>query len=82
LSAFAKRRERVRRPTGSTLDVVDMQQKSLAAVPRDPQYRAFLDAHGTDLIRAAEALGKPDDAAAARGELDKLRASDSPHATK
>jgi serine/threonine-protein kinase len=51
-------------------------RKALAANPDHPWYRHFLDLSLGDTIRAAEALGRDEEAAQARRELDELRASD------
>jgi serine/threonine-protein kinase len=55
---------------------VRLQKKALATNPADPTYRFFLQGHLQALITVAGALGKADEAAAARRELDELVASD------
>jgi hypothetical protein len=57
---------------------VEWQRMALAATPDHPGYRRFLAIHLTDLIRAAEGLGRTDEAAEARGERDVLRNSGPP----
>jgi serine/threonine-protein kinase len=66
---FDKARETLTRAIAS-------ERKALAAHPDHPWYRHFLGGHLTRMIRAAEALGRGDEAAQARRELDELRASD------
>jgi tetratricopeptide (TPR) repeat protein len=52
------------------------QKKALAANPRHPTYRQFLTNHLTNLIKAANAFGHADEAAAAEREVDELAATD------
>jgi serine/threonine-protein kinase len=58
------------------LEAIAWQKKALATNPRHPTYRQFLSKHLTNLIKAARGLGRDDEAAEARRELDELNASD------
>jgi len=55
---------------------IDWQRKALAVSPNHPRYRQFLANHLTNLIQAAEGLGRADQAAKARSELAELTAND------
>jgi serine/threonine-protein kinase len=55
---------------------ISWQKKALAANPRHPTYRQFLRNHLTNLINAAKALGKDDEASEAQHELNELAAND------
>jgi serine/threonine-protein kinase len=52
------------------------ERAALAANPDHPWYRLFLGERLSDMIRAAEGLGRDDEAERARHELDELRAKD------
>jgi serine/threonine protein kinase len=54
---------------------IDWQRKALASYPNHPTYRQFLANHLVNLIRAAQALGDSEEAAAAQSELTQLRDS-------
>jgi tetratricopeptide (TPR) repeat protein len=58
------------------MQAISWQKKALAADPNHPTYRQFLLIHATNLIRAAQALGKDDEVQAAQRELDELAADD------
>ncbi len=49
-----------------------LQRKAMAANPAHPSYRYFLTNHLTDLIRAAEGLGRADLAAEVKRQLNEL----------
>jgi serine/threonine protein kinase len=66
---FAKAREDLQ-------EAITWQKNALAANPRNPQYRQFLANHLTNLIKAAQGLGRDDEAAGAKRELAELQASD------
>ena len=55
---------------------IEWQRKALAAHPRQPIFRQFLANHLTNLIRAANGMGRNDEATKAQRELDELRDSD------
>ena len=55
---------------------VEWQRKALASNPNHPVYRQFLDNHLTNLITAAEGLGRADAANDARRQLAELAATD------
>jgi hypothetical protein len=55
---------------------ISWQKKALAANPRHPTYRQFLQNHLMNLITTAKSLGNDDEARAAQRELDELAASD------
>src|SRR5262249_15160954 len=57
-------------------EAIAWQRKALAANPRNPTYRRFLANHLENLIKAAQGLGRVDEVAEARRELDELRATD------
>jgi tetratricopeptide (TPR) repeat protein len=57
-------------------EAVDWQKKALAANPRHPAYRQFLANHLKNLIKAAQGLGRTDEAAQAQRDLDELNATD------
>ncbi len=60
---------------------IECQRKILAASPDQPGCRQFLAGHLTNLIRAAEGLGRVTEAAAAGRELAELEAADPARAT-
>ncbi len=60
----------------TVMQAIEWQRKALAANPKDPNYRMFLAKHMEILIPVAEGLGRVDEAAEARRELDGLRNSD------
>ena len=66
---FDKAREKL-------LQAVECQRKALAANPTNPMYRRALDHELRNLTRAAEGLGRADEAEHAKRELDELRDSD------
>ena len=66
---FAPAREELRK-------AVEWQRKSLATRPNNPDYRQSLDDHLSDLVRASHGLGRAEEAAEARRELDAFRDSD------
>ena len=66
---FDKARERL-------LRAIECQRKALAANPTNSMYRRALDHELRNLARAAEGLGRADEADQAKRELDELRGSD------
>jgi tetratricopeptide (TPR) repeat protein len=52
------------------------QKKALATNARNPRYRQFLKSHLANLIDVARGLGRDDEAAEARRELDEFQARD------
>jgi eukaryotic-like serine/threonine-protein kinase len=55
---------------------IEWQRKALAVYPGHPRYRQFLSRHLSNMIRAAEALGRADEATAAKRQLEELSSSD------
>jgi hypothetical protein len=55
---------------------ISWQKKALAAYPMHPIYRQFLGNHLRNLVEAAKAIGKDDEARVAQRELDELAATD------
>ncbi len=60
---------------------VEWQRNALAANPKNSQYRQFLTNHLIDLIKAAQGMGRADEATKARREIVELNASDPAKAT-
>src|SRR5262245_56549871 len=58
------------------MEAIELQRKANAALPHQPSYRQELVRYLRNLIRAAEGLGRTDEADAARRELAELVASD------
>jgi tetratricopeptide (TPR) repeat protein len=57
-------------------EAITWQKKALATNPRHPRYRQLLSNHLTNWIKAARGLGRDDEAAEVRRDLDELQASD------